>query len=149
MLSRVRSSMLASFLAASMQDFTLDDIDTIRNAIAMLPAALRADRIAATTSPEKQNTLKMLDLAGFQPRAPTSAEDLTFVPMEIGFVSADGTALMGKLGEAYLVSGGNRVLEQYYKRPMILLPKGSRHRGMLRSETALKWSERPVVSFYK
>jgi hypothetical protein len=116
-LSAARSRVLAQIVAVAMQDFDLDDIDRVREAIANLPNALDAEHIAVRHTPEKERTLRLLEQAGVRPDAPATTLDLTAVPVQTGFVSPDGTALMGHDGEAYLVGGGNRVLEQFLTSP--------------------------------
>jgi hypothetical protein len=116
-LPQVRSHELASLLSAAMEDFSLSDIDRVLEVISKLPAALDLDHVAARISPEKQNTIRLLDMADSKLGEPRSVADLTYVPMSVGFVSSDGTAVIGKQGEIYLVGGGNRVLEQFLQSP--------------------------------
>lgn len=112
-LPSVRSRVMAEFVTAAMRDFAIDDIDRVWEAISRLPKTLDAEHIATRTTPEKHRTLQLLERAGHRPGVPTTVMDLTLMPVEIGFVSPDGTALIGKDGEVYLVGGSNRVLEQF------------------------------------
>ena len=112
-LPKIMSQALASWLGTLMADFGTDDIQIVRDAISKLPAVVSEEQVATRTTPEKQHTLKLLAHLGVQSSPPLSVSDITSVPMPVGLVSFDGTTLLGKQGEAYLVGGGNRVLERF------------------------------------
>lgn len=113
LLPSARSQVLARLVGATMQDFGADDIARVREAIGALPQAVPAGPIAARELPGKQQTRLLLEQAGHR----QAASALTSVPVPVGFVCADGSALIGHDGEVYLVGGGNDVLRQFLTPP--------------------------------
>lgn len=105
----LRARLLAGLITETMHDARLEELEPLRHALANLPGLAGADAPLAELA-ERQRTQLLLRRAGWQPDAPAPP---SFLPIRAGFVSPDGSAVVGHDGEVYLVGGGNHVLEQF------------------------------------
>ena len=107
---KTRAELLAQFVGSRMKDFRGPEIRIVKSALDGLPRA----KEAGVEGPEKISILQTLK--SIQPST-SGPRQSTTVPVELGFVSPDGSALLGRDGEAFLVLGSNRLLDQFLLAP--------------------------------
>jgi hypothetical protein len=110
----LRSQQMAQFAVGTMRDYSTAEIVRVLDAIGTLPAlASQGAPPTAESVRAREHTAGLLKSLPPRLTGGAAAFEISHVPVPAGFVSTDGSAVLGTNGQSYLVGGSNLVLEQF------------------------------------
>lgn len=108
--STVRTQLLDTLIKTKLQDAKPSDVNLLIQTLGKLPAVATEEPHLKVNNPDRtavQDILKSIS----GPRE--SKKEITYLPIEVGYISHDGSTLVGREGETFLVLGTNKLLRQF------------------------------------